>query len=62
MGFIHEWRVGDSSRVWYFVEVRVGEFFARMSPLDAGAVDEDANLVAIGEDARYQLRDVLSRA
>lgn len=33
-------------------EVGVGEGFGRVAALDAGAVDEDAQLVAVGEDAR----------
>lgn len=33
------------------VEVRVWKDFGRVSPLDAGAIDEDADLEAVGEDA-----------
>lgn len=32
-------------------EVGVGEGLGRVSALDAGAVDEEADLVAVGEDA-----------
>lgn len=34
----------------HVVEVLVGELFAGVPSLDAGAVDEDADLVAVGED------------
>lgn len=41
-----------------FVEVGVGESFGGVAALDAGAVDEDADLVAVGEDARDEGGDV----
>jgi hypothetical protein len=44
------------------VEVGIGKLLAGVSPLDAGAVDEDADLVAVGEDPRHQLRDIFGRA
>lgn len=31
-------------------EIAVGELFGRVAALDAGAVDEEADLVAVGED------------
>lgn len=39
------------------VEVGVGEPVARVPALDAGAVDEDADLVAVGEDLGRELGD-----
>jgi hypothetical protein len=44
------------------VEVIVGELLRRMSDLDARAVDEDPDLVAVGEDLGNELRDGLLRA
>lgn len=41
-----------------FVKVRVGKGFGRVAALDAGAVDEDADLVAVGEDAGDEGGDV----
>lgn len=41
-----------------FVEVAVGEGFGGVAALDAGAVDEDADLVAVGEDAGDEGGDV----
>lgn len=41
-----------------FVEVAVRESFRRVAALDAGAVDEDTDLVAVGEDARDEGGDV----
>lgn len=45
--------MGDSEepeKLTDIVEVLVGELLAGVSSLDTGAVDEDANLVAVGED------------
>lgn len=38
------------TRYTYIVEVAVGEFFARMSALDTGTVDQNADLVSISQD------------
>lgn len=40
------------------VEVGVGELVARVTALQARAVDEDGDLVAVGEDLRHQLGDL----
>lgn len=40
----------ESGKLTDIVEVLVGELLAGVSSLDAGAVDENANLVAVGED------------
>lgn len=42
-------------------EVGVREGFGRVAALDAGAVDEDAELVAVGEDAGDEGGDVAGR-
>jgi len=44
------------------VKICIGKRLARMPPLDAGAVDQDADLVAVGEDARDQVGRVLRAA
>lgn len=52
--------VGDSQepgKLTDIVEVLVGELLAGVSSLDAGAVDENANLVAIGEDLGNESAD-----
>lgn len=38
----------------YLVEVAVGKLLARMSSLDTGAVDQNANLVSIGKDLGHE--------
>lgn len=40
------------------IEVAVGEGFGGVAALDAGAVDEDADLVAVGEDTGDEGGDV----
>lgn len=42
----------------HLVEVIVGEFLAGMTTLNAGAVDEDAHFVAVGENLGRQGRDL----
>lgn len=45
--------MGDSEKpgkLTDIIEVLVGELLAGVSSLDAGAVDENTNLVAVGED------------
>ena len=43
----------------YLVEIAVWKLFAGMTALDTGACDEDANLVAVGENLGRQGRDLL---
>lgn len=43
----------------YIVEVAVGEFFARMTALDTGAVDQNADLVSISQDLGSESRNLL---
>ncbi len=42
----------------YLVEIAVGEFFAGVAALDTRAVDENANLVAVGENLGRQGGDL----
>ena len=46
----------------HLVEVGVGKVFAGVSPLDAGAVDENADFVAVGEDLGNEPANVFGRA
>ncbi len=43
----------------HLVEIAVGEFFARVSALNTRAVDQDANLVAVGKDLGREGGDLL---
>jgi hypothetical protein len=45
--------------MFYLVEIAIGKLFARMAALDAGTCDEDANLVAVGENLGRKRRDLL---
>ncbi len=42
----------------YLVKVGIGKLLRGMSLLDARAVDEDADLVAIGENSWHKLRNI----
>lgn len=42
----------------HLVEVTIGELLARVTALDARAVDQDADLVALAQDTRDQAGDV----
>lgn len=41
-----------------FVEIAVGESFRGVTTLDSCAVDEDADLVAVGEDTGHEVGDI----
>lgn len=50
---------GRTGEPTYLVKVRVGELVARVPPLDARRVDQDAHLVAVGEDPARQTLHLL---
>ena len=45
----------------HLVEVAVGEHLDRVPDLDAGAVDQYPDRVAVSQDLGYELRDVVWR-
>ena len=53
--------MGEATAV-YLVEFRIGEFFTWVSPLDAGTVDQDANMMPISNHLGYKLGHVFSGA
>lgn len=49
----------QETRGTYIVEVAVGEFFARVTALDTGTVDQNANFVTIGQHLSSQPSNLL---